>query len=199
MRLKKTGSIFDEILGGGIPAGSIIFFSADPSLPSEQILYNLCASRKTYYLVTDRHPKRVKEEISAAGFSNIEVIDLRDCNTFKILEVLDVADDANIVIDTFLPFINDTALLENIVEVSGSDKDILLYLCIPKGSCEETALSRLIYICDVFMDIRAERTGDEIIVKFAAPKIRGATPLTKYVRLKISPNSVEIDTSRDIV
>ena len=201
MKLKQTGGIFDEILEG-IPAGSLIYFSADPTIASEMVLYQLCAGeRKTYYFVTERNPKRVEVNMREAGVNieEFEIIDLRkgEERFSEIISILRQADDANVVIDTFTPFIGDDSLMAQILEES-VDKDVLCFLCVPKGSCDENLSKRLAYICDVFFDLSAERMGEAVVVKFAVPKIRGGQPLMRYIRLKIAVDGVEIDTSRDI-
>lgn len=201
MKLKQTGGIFDEIIGG-IPAGSIIYFSADPSIASERVIYQLCAGeRKTYYFVTERNPKRVEVDMREAGVNleDFEIIDLRkgEERVSEIISTLKEAGDSNVVIDTFTPFIGDFSLIGQILEES-ADKDILCILCIPKQSCDEKMSNRLAYLCDVFFELNAERIGEAVMVKFAVPKIRGGQPLMRHMRIKITIDGIEIDTSRDI-
>ena len=203
MKLKRIGGIFDRVIEG-IPAGSLIYLAVDPAIASELVLYQLCGVRKTYYFVTERNPRRVEEEMKGAGVNlkDTEIIDFRERrrNISGIISTLRHADDANMVIDTFVPFIENHSLdlVEELQEES-MDKDVLCFLVIPGGACEETIARRIAYMCDAFFDLCADRIGDEVVVKFAAPKIRGGSPLTKYMRLKIGASSVEVDTSRDIV
>lgn len=195
--------MFDELSAGGIPAGSLIYISTDPSFESERILYQFCSERKTYYFTTERNPGRIEDEMREAGVNsdNIVVIDLRetlDKGKEIISAVKDAEMDFNIIIDTFLPFLRDYPFIKALSELC-IDKESLCFLCVPKNSCSEELSSRLSYICDVFFDIRVERVGNEIVASFAVPKIRCGSPLMRYVRLKIIPGGVEIDTSRDIV
>ncbi|WP_406661582.1 RAD55 family ATPase [Methanolobus sp. ZRKC3] len=77
--LHKTSiSALDRNLGGGLPAGSTIYFSADPRSMSEIFLYQFTQSRKTYYFTTERRPKFVLADIINAGFdpSNIIFVDI---------------------------------------------------------------------------------------------------------------------------
>jgi len=202
MKLKQTGGIFDEIIGG-IPTGSLIYFSADPTIASERVLYQLCAGgRRTYYFVTERNPKRVEGNMRDAGVNleDFEIVDLRkgEERFSEIITTLREAGDANVVIDTFTPFIGDDSLVEQILEES-ADKDVLCFLCLPKGSCDEKKSNRLAYLCDVFFDLNAERMGEAVVVKFAVPKMRGGQPLMVHMRLKMAVGGIEIDTSRDII
>ncbi len=79
MRLSSTGiSVLDRTLGGGLPAGSLTYFSADPRSMSEVFLYQFTQSRKTYYFTTNRRPKFVLNDVINLGFdpSNIIFVDI---------------------------------------------------------------------------------------------------------------------------
>jgi archaellum biogenesis ATPase FlaH len=203
MKLKRIGGVFDGVIEG-VPAGSLIYFSTDPTIASELVLYQLCGVRKTYYFVTERNPKRVEEGMREAGVNleRMEIIDFRDRkrSPSDIISTLKRADDANLIIDTFIPFTatDSLDLVKEILEES-MDKDVLCFLVIPKGACDEIIARRLAYLCDVFFDLCADRIGDDVIVKLGAPKIRGLSPMTEYMRLKIETGTVEFDMSRDIV
>ncbi|MHC1636221.1 MAG: RAD55 family ATPase [Candidatus Methanospirareceae archaeon] len=203
MKLKKIGGIFDDLIKEGIPAGSIIYFSIDPAITSEWVLYQLCGVRKTYYFVTERNPKRVEIAMKEAGINleNVEIIDFRGKkDPSKIISTIKQANDATLVIDAFLPSYDEFSpdLVKRMQEEC-EGREVLCFLVVPKGACDEIIARRIAYMCDVFFDLRADRVGEEIIPKFSVPKIRGISPLTKYMRLKIEANRVEIDTSRDIV
>jgi archaellum biogenesis ATPase FlaH len=203
MKLKRIGGVFDGVIEG-IPAGSLIYFATDPTISSELVLYQLCGVRKTYYFVTERNPKRVEEGMKEAGVNleQVEIIDFRDRkrSTSEIISTLKHADDANLIIDTFIPF-TDTDSLDLVKEMleECEERDVLCFLVIPKGACDEIIARRLAYMCDVFFDLCADRIGDKVIVKLGAPKIRGLSPMTEYMRLKIETSTVEFDMSRDIV
>ncbi|WMW25237.1 RAD55 family ATPase [Methanolobus sediminis] len=79
VQLKSTGiSVLDRTLGGGVPAGSLTFFSADPRSMSEVFLYQFTQSRKTYYFTTNRRPRFVLNDVINLGFdpSNIIFVDI---------------------------------------------------------------------------------------------------------------------------
>lgn len=198
--------MFDDSVGGGIPAGSLIYVSTDPSFGSERILYQFCSERKTYYFTTEREPRRIEEEMKESGVNagNTEVIDLREVRekSKAIISTLENTDkDLNIIIDSFVPFIFfdlDYPFVKALSELC-HEKESLCFLSVPKNSCSERLSSRLSYICDVFFDIRAERVGSEIVASFAVPKMCGGSPLMRYTRLRIIPGGVEVDTAREIV
>jgi KaiC/GvpD/RAD55 family RecA-like ATPase len=77
--LHTTGiSVLDRTIGGGLPTGSMTYFSADPRSMSEIFIYQFTQSRKTYYFTTGRRPKFVFDDIVNAGFdpSNIIFVDI---------------------------------------------------------------------------------------------------------------------------
>ena len=202
MKLKRIGGIFDGMIKEGIRAGSLIYFSTDPTIASELLLYQLCGVRKTYYFVTERNPKRVESGMKEAGV-DLETVELRDFrekkrDTSEIISTLKRADDANLIIDTFVPFSDNLDLVKELLEES-EGKDVVCFLVIPKGACNELVSSRIAYMSDVFFDLCADRVGEEVIIKFGAPKIRGVSPMTEYMRLKIDASGVDVDTSRHIV
>lgn len=51
--------VLDKNIGGGLPAGSVIYLSAATKSMSEIFLYQFTQSRKTYYFCTERRPKFV--------------------------------------------------------------------------------------------------------------------------------------------
>lgn len=79
MILLSTGiQVLDRNLGGGLPAGSLSYFSADPRSMSEVFLYQFTQSRKTFYFTTGRKPKYVLNDIINLGFDpgNIIFVDI---------------------------------------------------------------------------------------------------------------------------
>lgn len=55
--------VLDRSLSGGLPLGSMIYFSADPRSMSEVFLFEFTQSRKTYYFTTGRRPKYIMRDI----------------------------------------------------------------------------------------------------------------------------------------
>lgn len=71
----STGILaLDRILGGGLPAGSLTYFSADPRSMSEVFLYQFTQSRKTYYFTTSRKPRFVLNDVIKLGFDPTNII-----------------------------------------------------------------------------------------------------------------------------
>lgn len=134
--LLSTGiSVLDRNLGGGLPAGSVSYFSADPRSMSEVFLYQFTQSRRTFYFTTGRRPKFVLNDIINLGFdpSNIIFVDVyseyyfsacgemsenvgNECIDSKIIEFTEynlrnIANDStgeeiNLIIDSFSFYMN---------------------------------------------------------------------------------------------
>ncbi|CAD7770736.1 KaiC [Candidatus Methanoperedenaceae archaeon GB50] len=67
--LYSTGiTALDRSLGGGVPAGSVIYILADPESMSEIFLYQFTQPRKTYYFTTERRPQYLIQDIASLGF-----------------------------------------------------------------------------------------------------------------------------------
>ena len=68
----------DRNLGGGLPAGSLTYISADPISMSEIFVHQFTQARKTYYFTTNRKANHIQRDILSRGFdiSDIEFVDI---------------------------------------------------------------------------------------------------------------------------
>ncbi len=132
--VKSTGiGLLDRNLNGGLPAGTVVYFSADPGSMAEVFLYQLSSSKKTYYFTTSRRPTYLNQNITDMNFDtgNIAYVDIysqyyidnygemventgneysdRDILDFtehQLKALMSLGDDFNIVIDNFSFYLN---------------------------------------------------------------------------------------------
>ncbi|HUL62574.1 MAG TPA: ATPase domain-containing protein [Methanocella sp.] len=79
-RLSTGLSILDRTLNGGIPKGSMIYFTAEPITQPEIFLYEFTTPRKTFYFTTDKSAVNIERHMSELNFNyeQIEFFDLRE-------------------------------------------------------------------------------------------------------------------------
>jgi KaiC/GvpD/RAD55 family RecA-like ATPase len=227
-RLPTGVDILDRSLNGGLPSGSLVYFSANPKSMPEVFLYELTIPRKTYYITTHKNPRYIRRNMKELDFEGpgMEFIDLHTEYYKKILPNVADRKEASkkliLFLDDWLESLrksgdkNFTIIFDNLSFLieQGNEKDTLkrvldsiydilndtnsiCYLMIVKGMHHESLENHIQYWCDVIFDIDLERKGDKIINKLTLPKIRGMSPITDYIKFKVT-DRISIDTSRDI-
>ena len=78
-RLSTGLSILDRTLNGGIPKGSLVYFTAEPITQPEIFLFEFTTPRKTFYFTTDKSEENIKRHMAELDFSyeQIEFFDIR--------------------------------------------------------------------------------------------------------------------------
>jgi hypothetical protein len=77
--IKSSGvQLLDNILGGGIPAGSVVCCLINPKSMAEVLIYQLSSIGKVLYFTTERKPEHVLQGSRQLGFdsSNISFVDI---------------------------------------------------------------------------------------------------------------------------
>ena len=79
-RLMTGLSMLDRTLNGGIPKGSMVYFTAEPITQPEVFLFEFTTPRKTFYFTTDRSAPNVERHMSELnfGYDQVEFFDIRD-------------------------------------------------------------------------------------------------------------------------
>ncbi|MFB6169176.1 MAG: RAD55 family ATPase [Haloferacaceae archaeon] len=71
---RHTGvDALDDLLSGGVPAGSVVVLLADPGSPAERLLYAASAANRTRYLTALRPPAEVRDGLAAHGAESTTV------------------------------------------------------------------------------------------------------------------------------
>jgi KaiC/GvpD/RAD55 family RecA-like ATPase len=79
-RLPTGLSILDRTLNGGIPKGSMVYFTAEPITQPEVFLFEFTTPRKTFYFTTDKSSINIERHMSELNYSyeQIEFFDVRE-------------------------------------------------------------------------------------------------------------------------
>lgn len=202
-RLPTGISVLDRRLGGGLPAGSVVAFCAEPASQSELFLSELAAERGTLYLTSVRSESAVRDGFKRTGAEAPTIRELEGATALDQANglVSTLPDGANLILDPVDPlersessryrrFLNE--LQTHMVNTGG-----VAYLHALKG--EEVANNRDVtqHVADVVFDLQTEVTPTEVVNRLAVPKFRGGGSLDEPMKLNLE-ESVRIDTSRDI-
>ncbi|RQG91231.1 transcriptional regulator [Natrarchaeobius halalkaliphilus] len=204
-RLETGIDVLDRKLGGGLPPGCVVAFTASPASQSELLLYELTAARGTLYLSTERSDEAISDAIesspSSVGSPTIRHITgdspLEEATT--LIEAL--PDGANLIIDTmdvleradtdeYTTFLNE--LKSRMLET-----DSLAVVHCLKGDTVPANRVRTHHAVDAVFDLRTKIAGTELENHLTVPKFRHGDQPTDTVKLELT-EEVAIDTSRDI-
>ncbi|OFV68104.1 MAG: recombinase RecA [Candidatus Syntrophoarchaeum caldarius] len=220
--------MLDTIMRGGFPAGSLIYFRGDPDSMAEIFLYQFTSSRKTYYITTTRRHEYIAQNIATIGCTqNMDSVIFLDVyskynlnggytedSDEKIMDWIEVEletikevegeNEFNIIVDTFSFFMDlkiDQFRLRNLVNrlyelVKGCGG--LGFLYVLNDSHDKQIENYIMNVADVIFNVDLERVGHRINNRFSITKVRGMAPLPEFIKFKIGPHGIEIDTSRDI-
>ena len=204
-RLPTGITVLDRQLGGGIPAGSIVLFTASPASQSELLLYELTAVRPTLYLTSVRSDQAVRDAISRSrGRTGNPTV--RDVGGDAALDrtnrlIQDLPEDSNLIVDVVdvLERSNSTRYREflNQLQTHMINTQSLAVLHGLDGESVPENRDLSTHMADVVFDLQTDVRGSEIINRLAVPKFRGGQALEETIKLRLA-DTVTIDTSRDI-
>lgn len=204
-RLETGIEILDRQLEGGIPPGSVVAISAEPSSNAELLLYELTAARGSLYLTTERSEEAVNNAIrvteAPVGDPTVREIPpsepLDQANRlFRALP-----EGANLIVDTMTPlettdpdryraFLNE--LRTHMVETES-----VAFLHCLDGHAIPDNRDTTEHMADVIFDLTTTIRGSDVENRLSIPKFRGGRALTDTIKLELSER-VAVDTSRDI-
>ena len=204
-RLATGITVLDRQLGGGIPPGSIVLFTADPASQSELLLYELTAARGTLYLTTIRSPQAVRDAVNRFE-GRVGNPTVRDVGGDAPLDhanrlVGDLPEKANLIIDIANPLENaETQRYRsflNRLQTHMTNTGGLAFMHAMKGDAVPDNRDLTKHMADVVFDLHTDVNGTEVVNRLAVPKFRGGRALEETIKLRLAER-VSIDTSRDI-
>ncbi|WP_256392133.1 RAD55 family ATPase [Natronoarchaeum rubrum] len=204
-RLDTGIDVLDRKLDGGIPAGSIIAFTASPASQSELLLYQLTAARGSLYLTTQRSDQAVRDAIDSTSAPTGSPT-VRDISGSEPLDqanrlIRALPEGANLIIDPvdvleqreqsrYRNFLND---LQNHMVNTGS---LAILHCLDGHSVPDNRDTTQ-HMADIVFDLTTTVRGTDVENRLSVPKFRGGQALTETIKLEMQ-DQVDIDTSRDI-
>ncbi len=197
--------VLDRMLGGGIPAGSVIALTAAPASQSELILYELTAARRTLYLTTQRSAESVGDALqrtpTRVGKPNIQSVAGDMPLDHAIQQVRTLPEESNLIVDPIDPFEAESAgqyrhFLNTVQTHMINTDSIALFHCLD-GRQPPPLRDLTEYMADVVFQLETTVSGDTLTNRLTVPKFRGGRALDEPIKLKLSER-VSIDTSRDI-
>lgn len=204
-RLPTGIDALDRQLDGGLPGGTVLAFTAPPASQSELLLYELCATRETLYLTTDRADHAVADALRRSAVPmespQIQYVDSSAPLDDAARIARDVGEGMNLIIDPvdtleraergrYSRFLNE---LQNHMHNTGS---IAALHCL-RGNDVPPLRTTTEHLADVVFDLSVTRAGAELETRLAVPKFRGGEALRETIKLELA-DRVRVDTSRDI-
>ncbi|AGB37380.1 RAD55 family ATPase [Natronococcus occultus] len=200
-RLRTGIDVLDRKLGGGLPTGSLVAYTATPASQSELPLYELTAARETRYLSTERPARAVRDALerspAAVGDPRIDVLDdLEDATravdglsdrAFLIVDPIDRLERNDV--DAYVDFL--ATLKRRLLETDGA----AVVHCL-RGDAPANR-TRTLHAADAVFELYTERAGGRLETTLTVPKFRDGGQPTGAITLELT-GAVEIDTSRDI-
>lgn len=197
--------VLDRMLDGGLPAGSVIAFTASPASQSELILYELTAARRTLYVTTQRSPESIHDAISRTrsrvGQPNIQGVpgDTPLDHVKDLVRML--PENSNLIIDPVdtLERIDDSRYINflNSLQTHMINTGSLAFLHCLEGRRVPAARDVTEYVADVVFGLETTVKSDSVENRLTVPKFRGGRAMDEPIKLELR-DTVAIDTSRDI-
>jgi CheY-like chemotaxis protein len=218
--IKPTGlNVLDNIMDGGLFSGSVVYILSDPQIDSEVFLFHFTQPRKCFYIVTEREPKYIIQEMEKLGFdvSNIEFIDIFSVHhsyyvtetDHKSLEFVKSKlegikeRDLTIIIDTF----NFFSLLDegrgsikefvNFLYKYAKNNNALIYLLSLRNTIDSKIENEIMWQCDVIFDISCVKAPDKVINELRITKAKNINAATDTIKFFIK-GKVLLDSSKEI-
>lgn len=192
-------------LGGGIPAGRIVAFTAPPDTQSELLVRRLLAERDTYYLSTFRSEREIREQFAPAVRAEqslaVDQVDPQQLLMNPGSYLSRLPEGGNLIVDAanelesfdqdaYATFLEAVA---NRVRTAGGT----CLLCCSEEPRTPDGRGLTLRQADLTWRLSLEVDSMDVVTTLAVTKFRGGRPIDEPIKLELT-DDVTIDTSRDI-
>lgn len=196
--------LLDREIGGGLPPGSILLFTAPPASQSEQFLYRFSQPRETLYSTTVRSKHSVIDAIKRTP-QNIAEPTVEDHTNSPVTQIQKAVGrlkkESTLIVDTIDPleendssdytyFLND---IQN--EIANTESVVILHAMKSDMKNKNRGLTK--QMADVVFDLNQTQKNGKIITMLSIPKYRGGSIPAEPIKLDLT-EGISIDPSRDI-
>jgi predicted ATP-dependent serine protease len=202
----RTGIVpLDRKLGGGIPVGQTVLFTAPSASQAELILASIATQHDTLYLTTERPVGSVETTLEQGrrrdGDVTVRTLQSDEplAGLYQQLQQTTLPDV--LVVDRIEPLEQrETEQLQTALETLARKAETTgtaIVLHGLTGNEGTTARERTTYMSDIVFDLRTEFDGNTLTNRLFVPKFRGGSALADPLSLELTERIIG-DTSRDI-
>lgn len=196
--------LLDRQIGGGLPPGSILLFTAPPASQSEQFLYRFSQPRETLYSTTVRSKHSVIDAIKRTP-QNTDVPSVEEHTDSPLNQIQKAVGrlqkESTLIVDTIDPieenersdymyFLND---IQN--QITNTESVVIFHALKSKNSNENRNLTK--QIADIVFELNQTQNNEKILTTLSIPKYRGGSIPEEKIKLDLT-EGISIDPSRDI-
>lgn len=194
----------DRKLGGGIPDGSVVLFSASPASQSELLLYEFLADRDALYITTERSESTVRSALTEmeAMHPGIAIRHVTDGDPLpEALEIIENADERILVIDPMRKFEQEEmgayrSFLKQLADwADRTGSVVFLHGLDGRGVADRRDMTE--YLADAVFKLTTDISRERVINSLAVPKFRGGHAVDHVIKLDLT-GDVDVDISRKI-
>ena len=203
---KRTGIVpLDRKLGGGIPTGSTVLFTAPPASQAELILASIAGQHETLYLATERPDESVRATLEQNRSRDEAVHVSHVDNTDPLGDVYRQLREATlpdvVVVDRIETLEREggdgyRSLLETLTQKARATDTVVVLHGTDSGATTSER-ERTAYVADIVFELETEFDGNTLTNRLFVPKFRGGKALPDPLSLELTER-IFVDTSRDI-
>jgi hypothetical protein len=200
-RMVSTGiQTLDRQLGGGIPQGSTVLFTAPPASQSELVLARLAKTNTTLYLTTGRPEASVRttvEQGRATG-STVSIAEVREEPLERASAILRSDDLPELVIVDRVGDLEDCgeeAFQDLLWMLAGREETAVVFYGLSGAAASQR--DQTTYVADMVLNLELASGDEKLENRLYVPKFRGGSALDEPVKLELG-GRVFVDTSREI-